>query len=252
VKKLLFLDDFRTPKLVPQYDYATSVQAPFYQEELWDVVCNHNEFVTYIEEYYEINNLLPELISFDHDLSDLDCEIWRDIKNYEGIYEVSNLGHVYHKSKVKGTIGEMLKPDKNESGLYVCLRNKGNDRKYQIHRIVMESFYGIDPNRTYVNHKDGNRWNNNINNLEWSTNAENLTSESVIKHETNKNYIDRFFIPEPFIEKTGYDSAKWLVDFCINNNLELPNYLCHSQNPVGKENILKYLDNYIKSKQKNK
>ena len=51
----------------------------------------------------------------------------------------------------------------------------------------------------------------------------------------------------PQDEKTGYDCAKWLVDFCMDNKLEFPKYKVHSQNPVGQENIISYLDNYIKN-----
>lgn len=50
-------------------------------------------------------------------------------------------------------------------------------------------------------------------------------------------------------EKSGMDCAKYLVNFCIENNLELPQYTCHSSNPVGRENILSYLNSYIKSLQ---
>jgi hypothetical protein len=45
-------------------------------------------------------------------------------------------------------------------------------------------------------------------------------------------------------EKTGFDCAKWLVDFCIMNNKKLPKYVVHSMNPIGKENIEKYLENF--------
>ena len=47
-------------------------------------------------------------------------------------------------------------------------------------------------------------------------------------------------------EKTGFDAAKWLVDYCINNDKELPLYNIQSANPVGKENIDKLLKNYLK------
>jgi hypothetical protein len=63
---------------------------------------------------------------------------------------------------------------------------------------------------------------------------------------------EEFIIPEPFVEKTGYDSVKWLTDFCMDNNLELPRFLVHSQNPVGKENIEKFLENFKLFQQKNK
>lgn len=45
-------------------------------------------------------------------------------------------------------------------------------------------------------------------------------------------------------EKTGYECAKWLVNYCMDNNIKLPEYYCHSMNPVGKDNIIGLLDNY--------
>jgi hypothetical protein len=47
-------------------------------------------------------------------------------------------------------------------------------------------------------------------------------------------------------EKTGYDCAVWLVNYCMDNGLELPNYYVHSQNPIGKEKINALFKNYIK------
>lgn len=48
-------------------------------------------------------------------------------------------------------------------------------------------------------------------------------------------------------EKTGYDCAKWLVDYCMDNKLQLPKFSVHSQNPVGKENIQILLNNFNKA-----
>lgn len=52
-------------------------------------------------------------------------------------------------------------------------------------------------------------------------------------------------------EKTGYDCAKWLVDYCMDNNLKLPVYAIQSANPVGKENISKLLINFIRHRNRN-
>ena len=49
---------------------------------------------------------------------------------------------------------------------------------------------------------------------------------------------------ELHLEKTGYDCAKWLINYCIDNSLSLPKYLIHSRNPVGAENIQRLLDNF--------
>ena len=47
-----------------------------------------------------------------------------------------------------------------------------------------------------------------------------------------------------FVEKTGYDCAKWLVEYCMDYYLDLPEFYCHSMNPVGKKNILSLLKNF--------
>lgn len=49
-----------------------------------------------------------------------------------------------------------------------------------------------------------------------------------------------------FREKTGYDSAKWLCQYCWTNGLPIPKWNCHSANPVGKENIINLLQNFEK------
>ena len=55
------------------------------------------------------------------------------------------------------------------------------------------------------------------------------------------------FSPEQLsVEKTGLDCAKWLVDYCLDNDLSLPDYIVHSANPVGKKNIEGYLSNATK------
>ncbi len=51
-----------------------------------------------------------------------------------------------------------------------------------------------------------------------------------------------------FKEKTGYECAKWLVEFLLEHNLELPVIYCHSMNPVGKENILNLFENFRKNR----
>jgi hypothetical protein len=55
-------------------------------------------------------------------------------------------------------------------------------------------------------------------------------------YEENINY-------QEFKEKTGLDCAKWLVDYCQDNNINLPTYYVHSHNPIGRKNIQSYLDN---------
>lgn len=51
---------------------------------------------------------------------------------------------------------------------------------------------------------------------------------------------------DQYKEKTGYDCAKWLVNFCIDNKCKIPKHIVHSANPIGADNIYKYLYNYEK------
>lgn len=93
-------------------------------------------------------------------------EIWKDIEGYEGLYQVSNLGRVKSKRK-------MLKPIEGEYKK-VGLSKNGIQQTYYVHRLVAKTFISNPDNYTHVNHKDENKHNNLINNLEWCTNKYNI------------------------------------------------------------------------------
>ena len=115
----------------------------------------------------------------------MEKEIWKDVKDYEGYYQISNLGNVRcldrtvigkdgRKQFKKGCnmkIQHNKKVNIYEVGLY-----KNNKRKMcKIHRLVAGAFIENDnpENKITVNHKDGNRSNNCVNNLEWASYSEN-------------------------------------------------------------------------------
>lgn len=52
---------------------------------------------------------------------------------------------------------------------------------------------------------------------------------------------------DKYTEKTGYDCAKWLVEYCMKKKVKHPSYMVHSMNPVGKSNIISYVESYNKS-----
>ena len=97
-------------------------------------------------------------------------EIWKPIKGYEGYYEVSNLGNIF---SIRRNI--IVKPYINQTGYYmVNLWFKCKQDKRLISRLVAEAFIENPENKPVINHKDGNRLNNFVDNLEWCTQSENL------------------------------------------------------------------------------
>lgn len=111
-------------------------------------------------------------------------EIWKDIEGYEGLYQVSNLGRVKSFPR-NGTIKEerILKPNKVGGYLQVALQNHKNRKYKKVHRLVAETFIPNLENKREVNHIDGDKTNNCVENLEWVTTSENqLHSNYVLKH----------------------------------------------------------------------
>lgn len=96
-------------------------------------------------------------------------EIWRDIENYKGIYQISNLGNL---KNVK--TGKNFKISQNKFG-YVefCLRKNGKAKTIKCHRLVAEAFIPNPNKLPQVNHKDENKLNNRMDNLEWCDNKYN-------------------------------------------------------------------------------
>ena len=110
-------------------------------------------------------------------------EIWRDIKGYEGVYQISNMGNVKSLGNNKSRKEKVLKLAKNTNGyLKVNLYKDGKQKNYLIHRLVAESFIPKVEGKTHVDHIDSNRQNNNVNNLRWCTIVENNNFDLYRKH----------------------------------------------------------------------
>ena len=96
-------------------------------------------------------------------------EIWKPISGYEGLYEVSNLGRVKGLKR-----NRILKPHNTNRYYQVCLCKNGIQTDKLIHRLVAEAFIPNPDNLPEVNHKDENKLNNAVSNLEWLSQADNL------------------------------------------------------------------------------
>jgi hypothetical protein len=101
-------------------------------------------------------------------------EIWKAIKGYEGYYEVSNLGNVKRIHVGKGTAGGIVKTYFGNGYLKVDLYVSQKRKKCYIHRLVAEAFISNKNNKPQINHIDSNRANNSLNNLEWTTQKDNM------------------------------------------------------------------------------
>lgn len=105
-------------------------------------------------------------------------EIWKPIKGYEGLYEISNKGRVKSLARYYKAFGyrkirieeKIMSPVESPQGYYqIGLSKEGAKKHVQIHRLVAQAFIPNPQNLPFINHKDENKKNNCIDNLEWCT-----------------------------------------------------------------------------------
>jgi hypothetical protein len=109
----------------------------------------------------------------------MNTEIWKPVIGFEGRYEVSSLGRIkalareiQYSDGRRGRLAEkMIRGSRMNAG-YISVTFDSKTRRF-VHQVVAEAFLGVSEYRQTVNHKDGNKLNNCINNIEWATYKEN-------------------------------------------------------------------------------
>ena len=154
-------------------------------------------------------------------------EQWKWINGYEGLYEVSNLGHIqHHKKRVKVT---------NSKGWYLTYRlfKDGKWETVRIHRCVYEAFIGEIPKGYHVHHIDGNKQNNVISNLQALTVKEHMSMTAnnpavygamVNKNRFGQKHILQFTLDGKFIqEHINAKEAEKVTGVCSRNINQVAN-----------------------------
>ena len=164
-------------------------------------------------------------------------EIWKDIPNYENCYQVSNLGNVKSLDKLdtlgRRVKGKLMKAKIRKDGyLEVTLRKNNHEKHYLIHRLVAMTFIDNMNNYKEINHKDENKTNNNVNNLEWCNRSYNINygtgnekrrktllnnkrSKKVCQYDLDGNLINIYVSLRELERQTDYSIS--YISSCCNN-----------------------------------
>ncbi len=162
---------------------------------------------------------------------------WSPVKNYENYYEINEKGEV--RSLHKPTYGYIMEQRPDRAGYYTVRLNKPNMKSstQYVHRLIGFAFIENPNNKCCINHIDGKKLNNSINNLEWATHAENM------KHAYNTGLV--VTLPgrcRKVIDKCSgaiFESIKKAADYYLIPYSTCKNYLNGNRTNTT---CLRYLD----------
>jgi hypothetical protein len=170
-------------------------------------------------------------------------EIWKDVIGYDGVYKVSNLGNVMSLKRSRVKKDRLIIPVLTLGYYYVCLRNFKNKEKIKrlrVNRIVAIAFIPNPLNKEQVNHINGIKTDNRVENLEWCTPKENTIHSwkigtSTMTEENKKKFIElgeKYKIKKKVLnKKTGeiYNSIS-LAAKCNNFKMQTLSAILNNQN----------------------
>lgn len=186
-------------------------------------------------------------------------EIWKDIPSYEGYYQASNLGKIKSLKRIimrkdgKPYLQkeQLLKPGRNRKGYLHCNLTKNfKQTNISVHRLVAITFIDNPNNLPQINHIDGNKENNSVDNLEWISNYDNMQHSIItgirnVKKITdnlkkvNSRKVNQYDLDGNFIK--AWDSIK-----DIQMELKIPNQniskVCQGKRKKAHNYIFKYAD----------
>lgn len=139
-------------------------------------------------------------------------EIWKDIPNFEGIYQVSNIGNV---KSLKFNKEKILKPYISNGYEKINLKINKSYKKFFVHRLVGCCFLGLDLSNTdtIINHIDGIRNNNNLENLEILSQIENVIDGVKRKYKLNTDC--------EIIDNIEYCNINIWKAYCVHNEIKI-------------------------------
>ena len=167
-------------------------------------------------------------------------EEWKEIPGYEGLYEVSNKGNVRNVRRNK-----LLRLSKNNYGyIQVSLYKNGIKTGPKVHRLVAEAFIPNPDNLPMINHKDEDKTNNNVDNLEWCD----------VKY--NNNYGTKNIRRSETLIKNGYwtglSKEEWRKKYYEENKEKRKEYMREYRKVYRKKNKEKIREKNIEYYEKNK